>query len=282
MKITGATFRAGTPTKADHEAHAVTTTDGTRISAWLLRGRTVVAITLDGERWALQTRQPGHGEPLEGQMWTPDGDDLWCPADPATMTPIAWATKADPSPVMLCERNSREVAGWRCKRCGAIYGASWYRIALACCAPRMCDWRDGCAEDAEPGTMYCPTHLPQMQAAAELASFQSARKITASAYQGWVFSEVDPDRAGEGYYDSADELLQHCRSKGIEPPNYAWACNELRASSDADTVIEDALTASTNRFFDMLAAFKEPTDSRTTWPSLTPSVRYEPEPRATV
>jgi hypothetical protein len=234
-------FRAGTPTKADHEAHATVASDGTRLSAWLLRGRTSVAITIDGEQWCLQTKTPQPGALLKGEMWTPVGDELWCPADPATLRPLAWSTRQRPSPVALFEKNSNEVGAWCCTRCGIIYGASWYRLALACCAPRICSWSQGCADDVEQASVYCRTHATAAKLEQEESTFRSARKVPAATYQGWVFSEVDPDHDGRGYYADAKELLQHCQSEGITPPNYAWACDELHGMSDAEEIIEDAL-----------------------------------------
>ena len=48
------------------------------------------------------------------------------------------------------------------------------------------------------------------------------------------------------------------------------------------TVITSAVTLTTSRFLARLSALNVPTLRRTTWPTLMPSVRYEPAARVTV
>jgi len=232
-------FRRGTPTKAEHEAHAYEI-NGERRSTWLVKGFLFIAIT-DGENWWIKPTEPNQGEGWfwVAMPWWPSGEEEWCPCKQGR--PIAWAPSRRPEhAVALRAEGDAEVRAWSCGTCGAVYGAAQRHLAAICHGPHQCEWHAGCDAETPKNRLYCAKHDVEHEAEKRRQAFEAAEKVDGSDYHGWVFWDADPE--GDGFHASLAELAAHCRYFDTELPEYVWACYEKRPQSDAADIIDNVLS----------------------------------------
>lgn len=235
-------FRRGTPTKAEHEAHAYEI-NGERRSTWLVKGFLFIAIT-DGENWWIKPTEPNQGEGWfwVAMPWWPSGEEEWCPCKQGR--PIAWAPSRRPEhAVALRAEGDAEVRAWSCGTCGAVYGAAQRHLAAICHGPHQCEWHAGCDAETPKNRLYCAKHDVEHEAEKRRQAFEAAEKVDGSDYRGWVFWDADPE--GDGFHASLAELAAHCRyfhAYPVKTPKSARRTRHKPGQSDRSVSEPDDLT----------------------------------------
>lgn len=81
--------------------------------------------------------------------------------------------------------------------------------------------------------------VEEMLAKRRAEAFEKATKIPAAEYTGWVSW---PGCVGDdGYFESVQELLNHCAKTGKPAPTFVWACKPIPLHLDAEGIVDQAL-----------------------------------------
>lgn len=68
------------------------------------------------------------------------------------------------------------------------------------------------------------------------AHYEKAEKLTSEQYDGWVYAEGYGYQ--EGYFESVDDLIDHCEGEEIPVPDWVYCCKDVRHKIDVDSAIE--------------------------------------------
>ena len=78
----------------------------------------------------------------------------------------------------------------------------------------------------------------QKQARWQREAFAKAKKIAAKDYTGWVSV---PGFGKDGFFNSIDELREHCKKFDVPVPEFVWSCTPKPLKLDADGILDQAL-----------------------------------------
>lgn len=141
----------------------------------------------------------------------------------------------------LFKEGSATPIRWSCGQCGGVYPRE--ALAKDCC---RCAFK-GCAVAREGNRAMCKPHdaeTREQQRHEELEKerkrFAKAKKLTEAEYEGWVYSDY-VGGPNDGFFCDIEDLLEHCHSHDVEPPEYVWACKEQHPRTDAGHVLSNAL-----------------------------------------
>ena len=116
-------------------------------------------------------------------------------------------------------------------QCGVCKKAYFDKdIAEKCCVPRLCE---DCGKEIESYRIVCEPCYEKRQ-------FDKAEKLTYAQWDGWV--QRDGYGYNEGYFESVDDLLQHCEDEDIEPPDWVFCCESREHKLNADDILDNMLS----------------------------------------
>jgi len=142
--------------------------------------------------------------------------------------------------VLVQKDNPDSKESFACGTCRRFYGDQRAE-AEACCSPRHCEC--GTVLERSAGYSACAACRTRHASEKEAEWFEKARKVTPAEYE---HEPVHWDGGGhgdfgEGFWSSVEELLEHCESQEIEPPEYVWGCEPTTLTLDGTDIVSRAL-----------------------------------------
>jgi len=120
----------------------------------------------------------------------------------------------------------KQITAYQCK-CGKAYVDR--NVAEKCCAPKYCE---DCGAKMSPRRAYTVCESCRMK-----RMFNRAEKL--ETWDGWICCEEIGHN--DGYFESVADLLDYCEAMGVDVPEWAFICKEIRHEIDVERVIENML-----------------------------------------
>ena len=119
-----------------------------------------------------------------------------------------------------------------CSKCRSVHGSQ--KEANECCVPRLC----ACGKQLERYQTICDQCQEAKEVKCEQDRFNAAKKVHESEYTGSRIFYNDK------FYSDVESLLEQLEDDGVEPPSYAWACENVgipkaSLSDVTDRVVEN-------------------------------------------
>ena len=130
----------------------------------------------------------------------------------------------------LFHKDGRTAGVFYCEKCRRVKRTE--TEANKCCQPYTCST---CGKECRQYWTICDACNEAKTEAVEVERFEKAEKV--AEWSGWVYS--DGLGFNNGYFDSVEELVNHCEDEAIDLPPYAWTCREMQfVSFDLGSITE--------------------------------------------
>jgi hypothetical protein len=153
----------------------------------------------------------------------------------------------------LVIRGSDKTSAWACPICGSLFTPFGPEEALApeylaaaraerCCQPSPCACGQTLRHKGENQCSDCTdAEWKKEREEKDQEQFKKAVHLKIEEYDNPVYWEGHSGDYGDGYFSTAEAVLDHCEAEGLEVPLYVWSCSWHQLSLDGDQILEDAL-----------------------------------------
>ncbi len=124
--------------------------------------------------------------------------------------------------IELYHKDGRSAGVFYCSECRIVHKTE--QEAAACHGERLCD----CGKKMDWNERFCAKcsacrqkDFEEKERAKELERYRDARLITEAEYDGGMIY------SGDRYYDSVEDLIEHCEAYETPIPVYVWACKNV-------------------------------------------------------
>lgn len=144
-------------------------------------------------------------------------------------------------PLELVIKEENRSVGYACGACGALFLFRKGEPEEGECAAKRDEALNHCRKFCACGAalekyyrLRCAACEGKLAAEREQKRFEAAEKVTLEDYDGPVYWNDE-------YYDSVDELLDHCENCEFEIPQYVWATKRCEFRIDAVELVSEQL-----------------------------------------